>query len=73
MSTVAEIIAAIPSLTLEERAEVARHLNNWQDDDWDAQMKRDAAAGKFDAMNREADAAQATGKTVPMNDILREP
>jgi hypothetical protein len=72
MSTVAEIIAAIPSLTLEERAEVARHLNDWQDDEWDAQMKRDAAAGKLDALNREADAAHAAGKTVPLDAILRE-
>lgn len=32
MSTVAEIKAAIPRLTLEERAEVARCLSEWQDD-----------------------------------------
>jgi hypothetical protein len=31
MSTVAEIKAAIPSLTLAERAEVARCLSEWQD------------------------------------------
>ncbi len=72
MSTVAEIKAAIPSLTLEERAEVARCLNECQNDEWDEQMKRDAAAGKFDAMNRDADAAHAAGKTVPLNDILLE-
>ena len=73
MSTVAEILAAIPLLTLEERAEVARCLNECQDDDWDRQMKRDAAAGKFNALNREADAEHAAGKTIPLNDILREP
>jgi hypothetical protein len=32
MSTVAEIKAAIPSLTLEERADIARCLSEWQDD-----------------------------------------
>jgi len=32
MSTVAEIKAVIPKLTLEERAEVARCLSEWQDD-----------------------------------------
>jgi hypothetical protein len=32
MSTVAEIKAAIPSLTLAERAEIARCLSEWQDD-----------------------------------------
>ena len=47
MSTVAEIKAAIPSLSLAERAEVARCLNDWQDDAWDGQMKRDLAAGKL--------------------------
>jgi hypothetical protein len=72
MSTVAEIKAAVAALTLEERAEVASFLHNWQDDEWDKQMKRDAAAGKFDALNREADAAHAAGKTIPLNDILRE-
>ena len=72
MSTVAKIKAAIAALTLEERSEVASFLHNWQDDEWDKQMKRDAAAGKFDALNREADAAHAAGKTIPLNDILRE-
>ena len=32
MSAVAEIKAAIPKLTLEERADVARCLSEWQDD-----------------------------------------
>jgi hypothetical protein len=32
MSTVAEIKAAIPSLTLEERADLARCLSEWPDD-----------------------------------------
>jgi hypothetical protein len=50
MSTVAEIKAAIPSLTLAERAEVAHCLNQWQDDEWDEQMKRDLATGKFDQL-----------------------
>ena len=47
MSTVQEIKAAIPKLSLEERAEVARCLHVWQDDDWDEQLKRDLAAGKL--------------------------
>ncbi len=70
--TVEEIKAAIPSLTLEERAEIIAALSAWPDDDWDRQMKRDAAAGKFDALNREADAEHAAGKTIPLNDGLRE-
>ena len=55
MNTVAEIKAAIPSLTLAERAEVARCLNQWQDDEWDEQMKRDIAAGKLDKLLAKVD------------------
>lgn len=73
MSTVEEIKAAISSLSLEERAEIARCLNEVPDDDWDKQMKRDAVAGKFDAMNRQTDAEFAAGKSIPLEDILREP
>ena len=62
MNTVAEIKAAIPSLTLEERAEVARCLNQWQDDAWDAQMKRDIADGKLDKLLAKVDDDIAQGK-----------
>jgi hypothetical protein len=62
MSTVAEIKAAIPSLTLEERADVARCLGNWQDDKWDEQMKRDIAAGKLDKLLSKVDDDIAHGK-----------
>ena len=71
--TVEEIKAAIPSLTLEERAEIMATLSAWADDDWDRQMKRDAAAGKFDPINRDAAAAHSAGQTSPLTDILREP
>lgn len=53
--TLEEIKASIPQLTLEERAEVARCLHEWEDDDWDQQMKRDLAAGKFDAILKKVD------------------
>ena len=62
MSTVAEIKAAIPSLTLEERAEVARCLGQWQDDEWDQQMQRDIAAGKLDKLLSKVDKDIAKGK-----------
>ena len=62
MSTVAEIKAVIPSLTLAERAEVARCLNDWQDDAWDGQMKRDLAAGKLDKLLARVDKDIAKGK-----------
>ena len=72
MSTVAEIKAAIDQLSPEERCELEALLHPREDDDWDRQMKSDAAAGKFNPINREADAAHAAGQTIPLNDILRE-
>ncbi|MBI3879611.1 MAG: hypothetical protein HY301_06050 [Verrucomicrobia bacterium] len=62
MSTVQEIKAAIPKLTLEERAEVARCLHGWADDEWDEQMKRDLAAGKLGKLLTKVDADLAQGK-----------
>ncbi len=72
MSTVAEIKVATGKLSLEERAEIIAELCGWIDDDWDREMKGDAAAGKFAALNREADDAHAAGQTQSLNDILRE-
>jgi hypothetical protein len=73
MSTVAEIFTAIKELSLQERCELEALLHPFEDDDWDRQMKRDAAAGKFDALHHEAEAEYAAGKTIPLTDILREP
>ncbi len=61
MNTVAEIKAAIPKLTLAERAEVARALHGWEDDAWDEQMKRDLAAGNLDKLLSKVDADIAKG------------
>ncbi len=54
MSTVQEIKSAIKRLTLETRAELIADLCSWSDDGWDRQMKADAAAGKFTALNEDA-------------------
>ena len=59
--SVAEIKAAIPNLTLEERAEVARALHRWLDDDWDEQIKQDLAAGKLNKLLNEIDSDIAKG------------
>ena len=61
MSTVEEIKAAIVNLALEERAEVARSLHNWEDDDWDRQIKNDLAAGKLDSLLAAVDKDIAEG------------
>ena len=73
MSTVAEIWSAIQELSPQERCELEALLHPFEDDDWDRQMKSDAAAGKFDKLHREAGAEHAAGKTFPLADILREP
>lgn len=67
MSTLQEIKAAIPNLTLEERAEVARCLHGWQDDAWDQKMKRDLAEGKLSKLlaKVEADIEQGRFSDLP--------
>jgi hypothetical protein len=70
MSTVEEIKSAIRRLSLPERAELVADLRGWTDDDWDRQMKTDAAAGKFASLDQEAEAAFAAGETRPLQDIL---
>jgi hypothetical protein len=72
MSTVAEIFNAIKELSLQERCELEALLHPFEDDDWDRQMKRDAAAGKFGALHDAAEAEHAAGKTIPLTNILRE-
>ena len=62
MSTVAEIKAAISRLSLEERADVARCLHEWEDDAWDRQMQQDLAAGKLDRLLAKVDADIEAGK-----------
>jgi len=63
MSTVAEIKAAIPLLTLAEREDVARCLHEWTDDDWDRQMAADAEpGGKLHRLMEQAEAEAKAGK-----------
>jgi hypothetical protein len=59
--TLDEIKQAIPKLTLEERAELARCLHSWKDDEWDRQIKADLAAGKLDKLLTKVDADTACG------------
>ena len=61
MSTVAEIKMAIDHLSHEERCELMALLNPVPDDDWDRQMRADAAAGKFDKLVGEAETERQAG------------
>ena len=64
--TVEEIKRAIPSLTLEERAEVALCLHNWEDDDWDREMKADLAGGKLGKLISKVDGDIANGRLLDL-------
>jgi len=55
MSTVTEIKEAIDRLAPQEYCELMSVLHPFEDDDWDRQMKADATAGKFAAMNEKAE------------------
>ena len=62
MSTVEEIKKAVEKLSLEERAELAKWFNGWEDDDWDRQMQEDARTGKFDKLLSDVDADIDAGR-----------
>jgi hypothetical protein len=61
-----QIKEAIEQLSVEERAELAAWLHGWKDDEWDEQMKRDIADGRFDAVIREIDEDIRAGR---LNDM----
>jgi hypothetical protein len=60
--SLAEIKTAIEQLSFEQRAELAAWLHGWKDDEWDEQMKRDVAEGRFDDVLREVEDDIAAGR-----------
>lgn len=62
MSTVAEIKQAIDRAAPQEYCELMSAPHPFEDDDWDRQMKADATAGKFAAMNEKAELEYAAVK-----------
>jgi hypothetical protein len=67
MSTVEEIKAAIASLSLAERAEIARALFGWEHDEWDHQMADDIPNGRLDQVIQQVDA------DIEADDLLEPP
>jgi hypothetical protein len=63
MTTIDHIKQQIEQLTLEQRAELVAWFNGWEDDEWDEQMKRDAAEGKLDHLIKQADDQIDKGRT----------
>jgi len=72
MSTVEEIKEAIARLTPKEYCELMAELHPYPDDEWDAQMKSDAVAGKLDFIDQNIGNARQKGTLVPMERIIRE-
>ena len=72
MSTIAEIKAAIDLLSPREYCELMTLLHPYDDDDWDREMKTDAAAGKFDALNSRASVAAEDSRCIPLEQIFDE-
>ena len=66
MSTVEAITAAIAQLPPERVAEVRAWLDERAEDEWDAQIERDARAGKHDALAAKALAEHRAGRTRPL-------
>ena len=57
-----ELKETIQKLSIEERAELNRLLYGWEDDEWDKQMVKDAAAGRLDDMIKRAETDMAQGR-----------
>jgi hypothetical protein len=58
---VKELRTMIDALSPMEQAELNALVQDWPDDEWDKQMKADAAAGKLDWMIEEAERAAREG------------
>ncbi len=73
MSTVAEIKEAIAKLSPREYCELMAELRpSLPDDEWDKQMKADAASGKLDFIDRNIEKARQEGTLIPLERILEE-
>ncbi len=69
--SVNEIKRAIEHLSTEERLELMQWLNQSADDEWDLQMKRDGAAGKFDKLIKESEAEYREGRTSKLERAMK--
>ena len=72
MSTVVEIKEAIAHLSPQDYCELMADLQPFADDEWDLQMKADAAAGKLDFVDRHIEAAKNAATLVPLEPNLEK-
>ncbi len=64
--SVPEIEQAISQLPAEELSRFAKWFEEFMADEWDRQIDRDAAAGKFDRINAKADENFEAGRCKPL-------
>lgn len=70
--SVAEIKEAIAKLSPREYCELMTELHPFEDDEWDLQMKADAAAGKLDFIDRNIEKARREGALIPLERSFEE-
>lgn len=64
--SVQELEAAVLRLSPEELARFAEWLDEYRANEWDRQFEADVAAGRLDALGRQADADFESGRTTPL-------
>jgi hypothetical protein len=64
--SVLELEQAIAKLPSEELSQFAEWFEEFMADEWDRQIERDVAAGKFDKINAKADEDFEAGRCTPL-------
>jgi len=72
MTTLTEIKAAIEKLSPRDYADLLAMLHPPVDDEWDSEIKADAAAGRLDHLVKAAQADIAAGRCRPLDELLAE-
>ncbi len=68
--SVVEIKEAIARLSPQEYCELMADLQPFADDEWDLQMKADAASGRLDFIDRHIEAAKRSRSLTPLDSTL---
>lgn len=66
MTTIEEITAAIAALPPDQIARIRAWLDERAEAEWDAQIERDEAAGRLNALAERALAEHKAGRTRPL-------
>jgi hypothetical protein len=64
--SVAEIEQAVSKMTAEELSQFSKWFEEFLADEWDRQIERDVAAGKFDKIIKKVDEDIDAGRSKPI-------